>query len=638
MKFFRIALIASFAVSLSAQNNEAEESLFQAIQSGDTVAVSRLIDDGVSADITDEEGVPVLMLATLFSDAEGVEVLLEGGADPNQADAVGATALMWAVPDLEKVRLLIDHGADVNARSDGLGRTALLIAAGYPGTSSVLELLLDNGADLRATDPSGYTALAMAMRSSDVGVLRFLVDQGMDPGREVPAAALRAVYVRDRPATIDYLISQGLRITEGALIDASNRRSPELIEQWIEQGADVNAEGRPYGKTPLLTAASSELAGPEMLRLLIENGADPNQETTEGERPLDWAIYREDQARIDVLRELGATRGDGPRQETFAAPRPGGITDPRLSLSRSVALLLESAPPVFDSRACISCHHNTVPAVAAALARSKGIRVDEDLVQENIGDILSVSALARNPMMQGVAAVPGGHALTLGSSQMALQAEGYPLDKVTASMTHWILASQMPNGSWLGNGVNRPPIEYSTVTHTAMGVRGLTLYPTPGGTARIEEALEKARGWLLSAETNSAEERAMRLMGLVWSDAPESALNAAIDEILQRQRSTGGWSQLPQLDSDAYATGISLFALHESGVSVVDEAYRKGVEFLLSTQYQDGSWLVKTRALPLQPYFESGFPFGRHQWVSAAGTAWAALAIGHTLPDARTVD
>ena len=293
---------------------------------------------------------------------------------------------------------------------------------------------------------------------------------------------------------------------------------------------------------------------------------------------------------------------------------------------------------MFDSRACISCHHNTVPAAAATLARRKGIPLDEDLVSENIDDILTVSALARNPMMQGVAAVPGGHALTLGSSQMALHGEGYPLDKVTASMTHWILASQMPNGSWLGNGVNRPPIEYSTVTHTAMGVRGLTLYPTPGGAARIEEALEKARGWLLSAETNSAEERAMRLVGLVWADAPVSAWEPAIQEILRQQTATGGWSQLPQLDPDAYATGISLFALHEAGIRVADEAYRKGVEFLLSTQYQDGSWLVKSRAFPLQPYFESGFPFGRHQWVSAAGTAWAALAIAHTLPDTESVD
>ena len=64
-----------------------------------------------------------------------------------------------------------------------------------------------------------------------------------------------------------------------------------------------------------------------------------------------------------------------------------------------------------------------------------------------------------------------------------------------------------------------------------------------------------------------------------------------------------------------------------------DEAYRKGVAFLLGSQYQDGPWLVKTHSFPVQRYFESGFPFGRHQWISAAGTTWASLAIAQTLPD-----
>jgi hypothetical protein len=78
--------------------------------------------------------------------------------------------------------------------------------------------------------------------------------------------------------------------------------------------------------------------------------------------------------------------------------------------------------------------------------------------------------------------------------------------------------------------------------------------------------------------------------------------------------------------------GISMvLTLHEAGMRVTDDVYRKGIEFLLTTQHADGSSLVRTRAFPVQPYFESGFPFARHQWISAAGTGWAAKAIALTL-------
>ena len=94
----------------------------------------------------------------------------------------------------------------------------------------------------------------------------------------------------------------------------------------------------------------------------------------------------------------------------------------------------------------------------------------------------------------------------------------------------------------------------------------------------------------------------------------------------------GGWAQLPQMSSDAYATGITLFALHEAGIPVAHDAYRKGVAFLLRNQYANGAWFVKTRAFPVQQQMESGYPFGYHQWISAAAASWASLAIGLTLP------
>jgi ankyrin repeat protein len=65
------------------------------------------------------------------------------GANPNATDAAGATALQWAIPDPAKVKLLIGAGADVNARSTNRGRTPFLIAASYPGTVEILNLLLE---------------------------------------------------------------------------------------------------------------------------------------------------------------------------------------------------------------------------------------------------------------------------------------------------------------------------------------------------------------------------------------------------------------------------------------------------------------------------------------------------------------
>jgi N-acyl-D-amino-acid deacylase len=82
------------------------------------------------------------------------------------------------------------------------------------------------------------------------------------------------------------------------------------------------------------------------------------------------------------------------------------------------------------------------------------------------------------------------------------------------------------------------------------------------------------------------------------------------------------------MPSDAYATGQTLVALRDAGVlTVTSPAYTRGVRFLLDTQRADGSWHVRSRAIPLQAYFESDFPHGHDQWISAAATNWATMAL-----------
>jgi hypothetical protein len=118
-----------------------------------------------------------------------------------------------------------------------------------------------------------------------------------------------------------------------------------------------------------------------------------------------------------------------------------------------------------------------------------------------------------------------------------------------------------------------------------------------------------------------------RVLGLAWGRAAKSVLQAAVTDLLASQRTDGGWAQLTHLQSDAYATGQSLVALREAGRPVTGAAFRRGIDFLLRAQLPDGSWYVSTRALSTQPYFESGFPHGVHQFISAAATNWATLAL-----------
>jgi hypothetical protein len=568
------------------------------------------------------------MAAALYADTDSIKALLDHGANPNRTNKSGATVLMWAMPDLDKVKLLVERGADLNARSDA-GSTPLLVAAGYPGSLDVLRYLISKGAAVHAKTKNGVGALGRAVLSADVGVARFLVESGCSPDEASSGTTGLALFWRRYAAAQEYLVPKLGKPDEHAIriLPASNET--RLLERLINMGWNVNA--KVSGRTPLLNAVAAEQSSPAVIKLLLEYGADPNLADDEGERPLDWAMYRADPARIDLLKQYGATRGNGPRQTTY--PPPKGINDARQSLLGSAALLLSASEAVqFQQRGCVSCHNHSMPAMVAAVARKKGIAVDEVLEHKNLNQILAVFRPAGDAAMQG--ARPAGEAITIGYTMMALHAAGERLNNTTAAFTHLLSRQQMDDGSWLGNGISRPPIEDSTLTHTALAVRAITLYPIPGQAKRLEENLRRARKWLIAAKARTTEERTMRLMGLVWSKAARSDINGAVSEVLKQQQPEGGWSQLPQLEPDAYATGSSLYALRQAGMQPIAEPYRRGIRFLLRTQYRDGAWLVKTRSFPSQRYFESGYPFGRHQWVSAQGSGWASLAIAETLKDA----
>ena len=137
----------------------------------------------------------------------------------------------------------------------------------------------------------------------------------------------------------------------------------------------------------------------------------------------------------------------------------------------------------------------------------------------------------------------------------------------------------------------------------------------------------RARNWLSTVQPAHTEERVMQLLGLFWSSPNATFEGQQVKALSQLQQPDGGWAQRADFSSDAYATGQALYALHIAGVSASNPVFRGGVEYLLQTQHEDGSWHVRSRSVKFQPYFESGFPHGHDQWISAAASAWAAMAL-----------
>jgi hypothetical protein len=204
---------------------------------------------------------------------------------------------------------------------------------------------------------------------------------------------------------------------------------------------------------------------------------------------------------------------------------------------------------------------------------------------------------------------------------------GYRPDELTRAISWYLAATQQPDGRWVP-GMLRPPLGGDEILATTLAMRSLQFYPLSGRERETAERIDRARRWLERAAPRTHQEQVYRMLGLAWAGVEPSGLADEVLALLETQRDDGGWAQLPELESDAWATGQTLVALNVAGgLPTTHPAYRRGIEMLVKTQFDDGSWFVQSRSWPFQPYFESGFPHGRDQWISAPATAWAVMAL-----------
>lgn len=138
--------------------------VFDLARSGDSDALSRLLDKGLPPNLRNHKGDSLLMLASYHGHREAVRVLLRYKADPDLRNDNGQTPIAGAAfkGNLPMIELLLAHGADVEGASPD-GRTALMIAAMFDRTE-IVDYLVAQGANVNAKDANGVDAIDSAKR------------------------------------------------------------------------------------------------------------------------------------------------------------------------------------------------------------------------------------------------------------------------------------------------------------------------------------------------------------------------------------------------------------------------------------------------------------------------------------------
>jgi ankyrin repeat protein len=632
------------AVGAQAPDPGPGEGWYNAVRAADRAPLDALLlKNPADANLRERRGgVTPLMYAAALGSVNTMRLLLDKDADINARSAAGATALMWAAADPAKVRLLVERGADVKIASES-GRTALLLAAMSDQSAETVRLLLERGADAKTLDREQTSTLAAAAFGNDTDTLRQLLKAGA-PVNQANVAGftpLMNAAANGNDEAVKLLLAAGANVNAQSappgqqvkngtidlgrftpLILASAYGPARVVKTLLDAGANVNAK-EARGMTPLMYAAATDHGDIEIARMLVARGADLNVKSNADETALDWANKTGSTSLAEVLRKAGDTTAAGAARPV----PPAAPTETRPAVQRGVALLERSSGTFFTNGGCGSCHAHNITDIAVAAARKGGLPIDEAAAaQRGAGASATFGATATRLYERFDGPVVDILLYTLAG----FAALGRPADRATDAMVFNVATQQQRSGRWYSGGIPRPPIEDGDFTRTALAIRALTSYSPPGRRTEMHERVQRATGWLRSAKPITAEDRAFRLLGLAWGGAEPGIRRDAAKEMVALQQADGGWSQRLELQSDAYATGLTIYALKESGSELPPAAAARASRYLRSTQRADGSWYVRSRSAKFQPYFDGGFPYEHDQWISSMATGWATAALALT--------
>lgn len=307
----------------------------------------------------------------------------------------------------------------------------------------------------------------------------------------------------------------------------------------------------------------------------------------------------------------------------------------REAVKRGLAFLQKDAAKWRKDRECATCHHGTMTVWALTEAKSQGYEVAAEALTDAVkwtrDRLLARIDLPRDSRAGwSMVSTP---ALYLSSVALAVpRQDAITADELKRIAKH-LVRHQEADGSWSWSSApakNRPPPVFES-DEVATLLAYLALGPQVPADAKekseVRDARQKAEAWLAkTTPSDTTQAMALRLLAKARAGGSAKGLAADIDPFLKRQNKDGGWGQLKDAASDAYATGQALYILSLAGVAPDRAEVRRGVSFLVSTQKEDGAWPMTTRSHPGATPSKNLVP------ITYFGSAWATLGLMRCVP------
>lgn len=296
----------------------------------------------------------------------------------------------------------------------------------------------------------------------------------------------------------------------------------------------------------------------------------------------------------------------------LAAATSVSAGDPRDLVRRSLPFLKEQGLAWIEERECTSCHQ--VPAMLWSLnaAAAAGLDPEGTEVAEWTPWAADWRHWNQTGDKDGEEKVTSGNIDTMSALLLSRNRESQADPAWVVEFRDWLLKHRQPDGSWKAGGqlpLGKRPARETTEVTTMWAL--LALDSTDGSVP--PEVRQNAGSFLASAANGqSTEWHALRLL----LDPGKAARKT---ELLDLQHDDGGWGWLAAEPSDAFGTGLALYALSRAGMKEDDPARQKALAFLTSTQAENGSWPVPSTRK------KDGNKINRT--ATYWGTAWVVVGI-----------